>query len=392
MTCTGGMEVFAVKVVICVNLDPNRKFVTAFADSTFVRGVIGETVGPLKERSPKNMNNAGSDKTRPLCLLSFDVEEHCQIEAARGVVAPEDWPEWSGRIEQNVDWLLETLADHNARATFFILGYVARHRPWIVRDIAAAGHEIACHGYAHDRLHRLSPQRLAADLAAGRAAIEDQAQQTLRGYRAPSFSLHGQTHWAVDVIAEQGFSYDSSVQPVYHPCYGQPDAPRRPYQLIGSNGGALSELPPLTWQVHNHRLPVAGGGYFRLLPLWFMMRGIAQAHRAGYPAMLYFHPWEFDADQPRLPLSSRQRFRTYVGIKSARRRLVRLLSQVDATTYGDWLDSQSSTEWPRYKLPETAIAPRNGKEHSALEDLVLQGDTYLSGFANREAHPLRRAG
>jgi polysaccharide deacetylase family protein (PEP-CTERM system associated) len=338
------------------------------------------------------MNNARSDKTRPLALLSFDVEEHCQIEAARGAVGPEDWPQWSGRIERNVDWLLETLAQLDARATFFVLGYVARHRPWIVRDIAAAGHEIACHGYAHDRLHRLTPEALATDLAAAQAAIEDQAQQQVRGYRAPSFSLHGQTRWAVDVIAERGFAYDSSVQPIYHPSYGQPDAPRRPYRLVGATGAALAELPPLTWQVRNHRLPVAGGGYFRLLPLWFMTRGIAQADRAGYPAILYFHPWEFDADQPRLPLSRRQRFRTYVGIKSARKRLVRLISQVDATTYGDWLDSQSSTDWPCHALPETAIETTTDSQPSAFDALVMQGDPYLDAFGNQVPQPLRRAG
>jgi len=381
-----------VTVVISVNLNPNRKFVTAFADITFVRDVIGETIRPLKERSPKNMSNAASDKSRPLGLLSFDVEEHCQIEASRGAICPEDWPRWSGRIERNVDWLLQTLADHDARATFFLLGYVARHRPWIVREIAAAGHEIACHGYAHDRLHRLSPSQLSADLAAARAAIEDQTQQRLRGYRAPSFSLHGQTRWAVDVIAEQGFAYDSSVQPIYHPTYGQSDAPRTPYHLIGVNGSSLLELPPLTWQVRNHRLPVAGGGYFRLLPLWFMRRGIAQAHRNAQPAVLYFHPWEFDSDQPRLPLSQRQRIRTYVGTRTTRGKFKRLLSRIQAMTYRDWLASQPTATWPRYALPETPPTPSVDPDPSVFAVLAGQGDPFLDAYIDREPAPLKRAG
>ena len=332
------------------------------------------------------MNARSPDNPRPLALLSFDVEEHCQIEAARGTVDPRHWSRWPGRIEHNLDWLLPTLADHKAMATFFVLGWVARQRPWIVRRIAEAGHELACHGYAHDRLHRLDARRLAIDLAAARAAIEDQTQQRLRGYRAPSFSLSADTAWAVDVIARQGFDYDSSVQPIHHPTYGQADAPRRPYRLAGRSGATLAELPPMTWQVGRYRLPVAGGGYFRLLPLWTMRRGIAQADRDGWPGVTYFHPWEFDAHQPRLPLSPKQQLRTYLGLRQTRRRLARLLRTVQALSYSAWLDQADASDWPIYHLPAGQGA-HGDAGRAAFDVLRQQGDVALRAAAE----PQRRA-
>jgi polysaccharide deacetylase family protein (PEP-CTERM system associated) len=295
---------------------------------------------------------------QPDVLLSFDVEEHFQIEAARDTIDPGQWDNWPGRIKPNLDWLLEQLAQHQATATFFVLGWVARRQPRIVRAIADAGHELACHGYGHDRLHRLDPDRLRADLAAARAAIEDQAQQPLIGYRAPCFSLTAQTAWAVDVIAGQGFAYDSSIQPIHHPACGQADAPRRPYQLVGPSGGRLLEVPPLTWRCGRLRLPVAGGGYFRLLPLVAMHRGIAQARRAGQPAPLYFHPWEFDPDQPRLPLGPRQRWRTYVGIRRTRPRLQTLLRRYRGRSYRQWLASEAAHHLPTHRLAPTPRCPR----------------------------------
>lgn len=324
------------------------------------------------------------EASKPTCLLSFDVEAHCQIEAAYGMVDPADWRAMSGRIERNVNWLLDRLAAHEARATFFMLGWVARHRPWVVRRIAEAGHELACHGYAHDRLHRLDPRKLAADLSAARAAIEDQAQQVLRGYRAPSFSLTTETSWAVDVIAEQGFTYDSSVQPVRHPSYGVPDAPRWPYHLVGRSGVTLAELPPLTWQVGSMRLPVAGGGYFRLFPPALMHAGIRAAAKQGRPAALYFHPWEFDADQPRLPLNARQRIRTYVGIGRSRARLERLLNTTRGIGYGEWFTATDAADWPTYQLPELARQPAT-HDRSSFDRLVELSEPALADSQRRGA-------
>lgn len=315
----------------------------------------------------------------PTALLSFDVEEHFQIEAARGVVHPADWDRLPSRVERNVDWLLDQLAAHDASATFFVLGWVARRQPRMVRRIAAAGHELGCHGDAHDRLHRLDPRRLAADLAAARAAIEDQAQTPLRGYRAPTFSLTRRTAWAVDALLDAGFTYDSSLQPVRHPQYGEPAAPRRPHRLVSPTGAAIDELPPLCLQLASHRLPVAGGGYFRLFPLRFMQAGIAQAHRERRPAVLYFHPWEFDPDQPRLPLPRAQRCRTYVGLSHTRRRLQRILRRYRCTAIRTWRDQAQppgsvDADPPTFRLAQAPGPPTD--QPPAAFDLLRETGEY----------------
>lgn len=289
------------------------------------------------------------DTQQPLALLTFDVEESFHIEAARAHVDRAAWGDQPSRLAASVDWLLQTLQDADAIATFFTLGWVARRHPQLVARIAAAGHEIACHGHMHDRLHRLAPGSFRSDLRAARAALEDAAGVAAHGYRAPTFSITRSTSWAVDVLLEEGFTYDSSVQPTRHPQYGVADAPRWPYRLVGASG-SIAELPPLTWQLGPLRLPVAGGGYFRLLPLSMMLGGIRQAHRRGLPAMLYFHPWEFDPDQPRLPLDAVGRFRTYVGLRHARRRFISLLRQVRSSRVDAWLAAQRTGLWPGFSL------------------------------------------
>jgi len=169
----------------------------------------------------------------------------------------------------------------------------------------------------HDRLHRLTPEAMRQDVTGCKRLLEDQTGGAVLGYRAPTWSLTRQTSWAVDVLAEAGFGYDASVFPVLHPGYGVSGAPDRPFYLRGGAGGArLLEVPPLTWRVMGKNLAVAGGGYFRLLPLSLMKRGLRQAEAEGRPAILYFHPWEFDPDMPRMPLSTAGKLRTYTGLKS----------------------------------------------------------------------------
>ncbi len=289
----------------------------------------------------------------PVCLLTFDVEEYFQIEAAREVVGRERWDARVGRLDGQLDWLLRTLDDHDSRATFFILGWVARRQRHLVRRIADAGHEIACHGFAHDRLHRLTPDEARLDIRTARALLQDISGQPVIGYRAPTFSLDRRTAWAVDLLAEAGFEYDSSIQPIRRPAYGVPDAPRYAHRLVGPGGGELLEIPPLTWRVGRYRLPVAGGGYFRLLPLRCMLNGIAQAHRAAQPAMCYFHPWEFDPDQPRLGLRGLRRLRTYVGLNRSRLRLVRLMQRHGGRTVGHWLSTQAPARWAVHHLSQS---------------------------------------
>ncbi len=260
-------------------------------------------------------------------VLSFDVEEHFLIEAAAGLTIGADLQaHYRERLGVSTRWLLECLAAHGTRATFFVVGQVGRHDPALVRDIHRAGHEVASHGWDHSRLHRLSPAAFRADLRKGKDVLEQITGTAVVGFRAPTFSVVPETAWAIDVLAEEGFLYDSSVYPIRHDRYGIRQAPRTPFLARGHSHSIL-ELPPLTCRFLGLRVPVGGGGYFRLLPSWLLHRGIGQLRRLDRPAlaMLYFHPWEFDPEQTRLPLGRLNRFRTYVGIGRTRERLSKLL-------------------------------------------------------------------
>jgi polysaccharide deacetylase family protein (PEP-CTERM system associated) len=251
--------------------------------------------------------------TPPIRCVSVDVEEYYHVEAAHRKLKKSDWDHWPSRVSASIDKLLELLDERGVRATFFTLGHVARRTPEVVRAIAKAGHEIASHGFHHDRLHRLNPGSFRVDLLDSKRSLEDLCGQAVVGYRAPTFSLVPHTAWAVDVLRDAGFEYDSSIFPVRHPAYGVPSGPDRPYWVRGPAGGRMLEIPPLTLRLLGRNMPVAGGGYFRLLPLTLMKLGLSQSARQQRPAVLYFHPWEFDPDFPKLPLSFTGRLRTYTG-------------------------------------------------------------------------------
>jgi polysaccharide deacetylase family protein (PEP-CTERM system associated) len=270
-------------------------------------------------------------------ILSFDVEEHHRIESAAGLSVPPGWEaHYAERLETSTRWLLEELARASARATFFVLGDLAQRHPKLVRAMHDAGHEVASHGWDHRRLHHLTPQTFRDDVRQGKDALEQIIGAPVVGYRAPTFSVVRQTAWAVDVLVELGMVYDSSIYPVRHDRYGVADAPRWPFRLSCA-AGELLELPPMSWRVFGVNLPLGGGGYFRLLPLWMMEAALEQVRRQGQPsvAMLYFHPWEFDPEQRRLPLWGLNRFRTYVGMRSSQRRLGTLLGRHRFTRAAD---------------------------------------------------------
>lgn len=317
---------------------------------TNTHGIRGPAGDMTDDHPTACSNRTTGSSNEALVLLSIDVEEYFQIETAWDVVRREDWPNWESRVAGQVDALLGLFEAVGARATFFTLGWVAERHPAVIRRIVQAGHELACHGYGHERLHRMTARQFADDLRRAGGALSDAGGVAVRGYRAPTFSLDRTTAWAVDELAKQGFEYDSSVQPIYRPAYGVADAPVGPHRLAGPEGRTIAELPPLTWSVSRWRLPVAGGGYFRLLPLGLMKRGIAQAQRLDRPAVLYFHPWEFDPDQPRLPLSTIRQLRTRIGLRSAERRLQNLLERVRTMPIGHWLESQDTKRWPAFEL------------------------------------------
>jgi polysaccharide deacetylase family protein (PEP-CTERM system associated) len=260
-------------------------------------------------------------------ILSFDVEEHHRIEAAAGLEVPtEIQAHYRDRADVMTRWLLDRLAERRLLATFFVVGQIAEFNPRLVRAIADAGHEVASHGWDHQRLHHFTPAEFRADLRRSKEALEQAAGRPVVGYRAPTFSVVRETVWALDVMAEEGMRYDSSIYPVHHDRYGIPLAPRTPFYAEG-NRSRIVEIPPATLRLGGVNLPVGGGGYFRLLPLFFLHWAVRQTRRTCDPpvVMLYFHPWEFDPEQERLPLKALSRFRTYVGLNRSRSRLARLL-------------------------------------------------------------------
>ena len=262
-------------------------------------------------------------------ILSFDVEEHDRIEAARGLTIDDrQRAHYQQRMDYSTRWLLDQLEARGVRATFFVVGQIAESNPDLVRAIAEAGHEVASHSWDHRRVHHFTPETFRDDVRRSKDALEQVTGVPVVGFRAPTFSIVRQTLWAIDVLAELDMLYDSSIYPVRHDRYGIPDAPRWPFLAKGQTR-TLLELPPATWRVLGTNLAVGGGGYFRLFPPALMQRGLAQTMRQGQPpvAMLYFHPWEFDPDQERLPLSRLSRFRTYVGLSRSRGRLTALLDR-----------------------------------------------------------------
>jgi len=266
-------------------------------------------------------------------ILSFDVEEHWRIEAASGLTfdaARRDY--YAARVGPATRWILEQLARFDQKATFFVVGALARQQPDLVHDIARAGHEVASHSWDHQRIHNFTPEQFREDVRRSKDALEQLLGEPIVGYRAPTFSVVRQTAWALDILAEEGMLYDSSIYPVRHDRYGVPDAPRGPFLARGRTH-ALLEIPPARLDVLGLRLPAGGGGYFRLFPLFVMEQALEQVRRDQQPpvAMLYFHPWEFDPQQERLPLGRVSAFRTYVGQARSRPRLVSLLRQYQFT-------------------------------------------------------------
>jgi polysaccharide deacetylase family protein (PEP-CTERM system associated) len=282
---------------------------------------------PLLSPPRKSIDPVGVSADAARVVLSFDVEEHYRIEAAAHLrVSPESQVYYRNRMEVSTHWLLDQLAARDVKATFYVVGELAHLSPDLVKAISRAGHEVGSHGWDHRRILTMDPETFRQDVRKCKDALEQVTGLPVSGYRAPTFSVVRQTIWALEVLAEVGYLYDSSIYPVHHDRYGIPEVPLTPF-TVRTKSGPMLELPLLTLRWLGLNLPVGGGGYFRLLPSWFMTWGIRQMSRRGVqnPAMLYFHPWEFDAEQERLPLSRSSRFRTYTGIRTSQRRLQDLL-------------------------------------------------------------------
>ena len=255
--------------------------------------------------------------------LSVDVEDYFHTEAMSSAVPVERWESMSSRVERNTLKLLDQLTRHNVLCTMFFLGWVARRYPDLVRTASAAGHEIACHSNLHRAVFRLSPKDFAADTREAKETIEDVVGISIAGYRAPSFSILPQNAWAYEILAELGFSYDSSTYPIRHDFYGNQHSPRVPHRVAN---GRLLELPIATVPFLGSNWPIGGGAYLRILPTSYMFSGLGARNRAGERAVVYLHPWEIDPDQPRLPVGLKSRLRQYTNLAGMEGRFERLLT------------------------------------------------------------------
>lgn len=257
--------------------------------------------------------------------LTVDVEDYFQVQAFANVLPRSAWETMPRRVEANTDRLLDQFARHGVHGTFFTLGWVAERHPALIRRIVAAGHELASHGYWHERVDRQTPQEFTADIVHAKAALEDAGGVAVYGYRAPTFSAGPRTPWAFESLAAAGYRYSSSIYPVRHDLYGAPDAPRTPFRHAG---GGLLEIPMTTLRLGPHNLPCSGGGYFRLLPYKLFRAALRRCNTAQRaPGVFYTHPWEIDPDQPRVATPSRlSKFRHYNNLDLTEGRLDRLLA------------------------------------------------------------------
>ena len=271
-----------------------------------------------------------------LNAFTVDVEDYFHPSEIGAGISSDRWSSLPSRVEVGTSFLLDLLASHKARGTFFILGWVAARKPALVRRIAEAGHEVACHSYEHRLVYELSPRQFRTDTLAAVHAIEDACGITPRAYRAPSFSITEKSLWALDVLSECGFTHDSSICPIVHDRYGIPGSLREAH-VIQTRAGRITAVPVSTVRLSGNRIaPVGGGGYLRLFPYRYTAAGLRRINQQeGKPACVYVHPWEVDAGQPRLAKGPIARLRTYMGIRSVGHKLNRLLREFAFSTISD---------------------------------------------------------
>ena len=262
----------------------------------------------------------------PVNTMSVDVEDYFHVAALSEAISRDDWEHMNARVDHSTRHLLDMFDAAHTRATFFVLGWVADRHPLLVKEIHRRGHEIACHGYSHRLVYEQTPEEFRAETLRSKQMLEDLSGEAVDGYRAASYSITPKSRWALDILVEAGFHYDSSIFPVRHDLYGMPGAARFPHILTTDSGAELVEFPPTTARIGGQNVPAAGGGYFRLYPYvlsrW-LLRRVNECE--GQPAIFYLHPWEVDPGQPRFEVGWRSRFRHYNNLDKCEGRLRRLL-------------------------------------------------------------------
>ncbi len=278
-----------------------------------------------------------AETNAPLHAMSIDVEDYFHVAALANVIRPDQWDTLPSRVEQNTDRLLELFKKHDVKATFFVLGWVAERFPALIRKLSEQGHEIASHGYSHQLIYNQTPEVFREETTKSRKILEDIIGQAVVGYRAASYSITRESLWALDILSEAGFTWDSSIFPVRHDRYGIPDSPTAPYSIETDKGNIIREFPLTTARVMGLAIPAAGGGYFRQFPYPLFRYLFRNASGFGEkPQMFYLHPWEIDPDQPRYNNASWfSRFRHYTNLDQCYGRLEQLLQDFRFGTVSD---------------------------------------------------------
>lgn len=271
--------------------------------------------------------------------LTVDVEDYFHVSAFAKSINYKDWDAHPLRVEKNTQRLLDLFDESQVKATFFVLGWVAERNKSLINEIAVRGHEVASHGYSHQLIYNQTPEIFREETIRSKSLLEDIIQVPVRGYRAASYSITERSLWALDILAEAGFEYDSSIFPIRHDRYGIPGATEIPHVLKTPRGHSLVEFPLSTAKIFNYKLPVAGGGYFRLYPYALTKAGLGQINRRNQPFIFYLHPWEIDAAQPRIEASWFSQFRHYNNLDRCELRLQRLLRDFQFGTVIEVLDS-----------------------------------------------------
>jgi len=272
---------------------------------------------------PRPVRTVPADASRPANAFTIDVEDYFHVSAFRDAVDRADWPSFESRVVANTRRTMDVLDDAGCKGTFFVLGWVAEREGALVREIVARGHELACHGYSHSLVYQQSREEFRRETLRAKALLEDQSGARVRGYRAASFSITDASRWALDVLVECGFDYDSSQFPVRHDLYGSSVESLLPHRIETPSGATLVEFPMTVRRVLGLPIPVSGGGYFRLYP-FAVTRRLLDAGPAG-PFVFYLHPWELDPEQPRLQASWKSTFRHYTNLRSCEAKLRALL-------------------------------------------------------------------
>lgn len=286
----------------------------------------------------KAIENSMAIGDKLINAITVDVEDYYQVSAFNKQVQKEQWESFESRVFNNTHRILKIFDDKKIKGTFFVLGWVAERNQKLIREIHDLGHEVACHGYSHDLVYKQTPEQFLEETSKSKKILEDIIGTSVNGYRAASYSITSKSLWALDILAECGFTYDSSIFPIMHDRYGIPGADTKPHISQTDKGNKIVEFPLSTVGVLNRRFPVSGGGYFRLFPYWLSKAGLRRVNKHdNVPFIFYMHPWEIDEGQPKIKSSMLSEFRHYNNIDKFETRLLKLIDDFEFSTVSDVL-------------------------------------------------------